>query len=320
VPDELLRTIRGYQDSRVLLTALELDVFTAVAPGATAQKVASARRLDARGTLLLLNALVALGVLAKKADVFSNTPLAARYLAAGAADDARDALRHNLSLWARWSTLTDAVRTGHAVASGPTAARGEHWTIPFIAAMHKNAVLRAPLVVQTVGGARRLLDVGGGSGAYAIAFAQANPDLHAQVFDLPGVLPIAQQHITAAGLEDRIRTRAGRLRLGPRSRAALGDLPHAQPWGEPGPATPGSGRARSRRPRRDSGLRRRRGRHGSGARGPLRSQHARRDRRRTNVLGVRVHCMAARGRILGAAALEAARAHRSRRRDPARVT
>jgi SAM-dependent methyltransferase len=197
-----------------LLTALELDLFTAVAAGATADTVASVRRLDARGATLLLNALVALGILAKKADVFSNTPLAARYLTAGPADDARDALRHNLSLWTRWSTLTDAVRTGHAVASGSreTATRGEDWTIPFIAAMHRNATLRAPLVVQAVGGARRLLDVGGGSGAYAIAFAKANPELHAEVFDLPSVLPIAQRHISDAGLEDRVRTRAGDLR------------------------------------------------------------------------------------------------------------
>jgi cyclopropane fatty-acyl-phospholipid synthase-like methyltransferase len=80
--------------------------------------------------------------------------------------------------------------------------------------MHRNAAARAPLVVHTAGieGARRMLDVGGGSGAYAIAFARASRDLRVEVFDLPTVLPIARGHIEAAGLADRITTRSGDLR------------------------------------------------------------------------------------------------------------
>jgi ubiquinone/menaquinone biosynthesis C-methylase UbiE len=57
-----------------------------------------------------------------------------------------------------------------------------------------------------------MLDVGGGSGAYAIAFAQANPQLRVEVFDQPAVLAIAQRHIREAGIEDRVSTRVGDLR------------------------------------------------------------------------------------------------------------
>ena len=57
-----------------------------------------------------------------------------------------------------------------------------------------------------------LVDVGGGSGAYAIAFAQANPALTAVVLDLPTVLPIAESHIGDADLAKRVTTRAGDLR------------------------------------------------------------------------------------------------------------
>jgi predicted O-methyltransferase YrrM len=69
-------------------------------------------------------------------------------------------------------------------------------------------------LVRAVGvkGVGRLLDVGGGSGAYSIAFAQASPKLRAEVFDLEFVLPIARGHIEEAGLADRITTRAGNLR------------------------------------------------------------------------------------------------------------
>jgi predicted O-methyltransferase YrrM len=80
--------------------------------------------------------------------------------------------------------------------------------------MHRNAATRAPMVVKAVGAAsvRRMLDVGGGSGAYSIAFAQANPALRAEVFDLATVVPIAGRHIAEAGLGERVRTLIGDLR------------------------------------------------------------------------------------------------------------
>jgi (2Fe-2S) ferredoxin/SAM-dependent methyltransferase len=217
VPDEIAGPVRAFMESRVLLTALELDVFSAVGSGATAAAVASARGGDEGGTERLLNALVSLGFLKKREGVFTSVPLAKRFLTEGSRDDARDALKHNLSLWRRWSTLTDAVRAGHAVGVAEMAARGDDWTVPFIAAMHRGAAQRAPLVVQAVGteGVARMLDVGGGSGAYSIAFARASAALRAEILDLPTVLPIAAGHIAEAGLGDRVTTRVGDLRTDP---------------------------------------------------------------------------------------------------------
>ncbi|MGA2382821.1 MAG: methyltransferase [Gemmatimonadales bacterium] len=214
VPDELMGAIRGYQESRIMLTAIELDVFTAVGGGATAETVAKRCGTDRRATELLLNALVALDVMRLAGDGYENTPLAGRFLVAGSPDDARIALRHNLSLWTTWSSLTEAVRVGHTALRAEMRERGDDWTVPFIAAMHRGAAVRAPLVVEAIGASpiRRMLDVGGGSGAYAIAFAQANPNLTAVVLDLPTVLPIAEGHIGDAGLATRITTRAGDLR------------------------------------------------------------------------------------------------------------
>ena len=214
IPDQLSRPLRAFQESRILLTALELDLFSALAGGATAAQVAARCQTDAAATARLLNALVALSFLSKDAGRYENGPLTARFLCAGAAEDSRDALKHHLSLWRQWSTLTEAVRSGQAVAPTEMASRGDSWTVPFIAAMHSNAAQRAPQVVRAVGaaGVRRLLDVGGGSGAYAIAFAEANPSLRAEVFDLASVLPIAQGHIARAGLADRVTTRVGDLR------------------------------------------------------------------------------------------------------------
>jgi (2Fe-2S) ferredoxin len=217
VPDELMGTVRAFQDSRVLLSAVELDFFTTVAhaePAATAGAVARACATDPRATLALLNALAAMDLLTKTGDAFFTTPKAKRFLVAGSKDDASMAIKHSLSLWLRWSTLTEVVRSGRPVASTEMVKLGQDWTKPFIAAMHRNAGLRAPLVVRSVGaaGVKRLLDVGGGSAAYSIAFAQTNPELCAEVFDLQTVLPLAEQNIAAAGLSGRVRVRVGDLR------------------------------------------------------------------------------------------------------------
>jgi SAM-dependent methyltransferase len=92
--------------------------------------------------------------------------------------------------------------------------RGDDWTVPFIAAMHRNAALRAPALVKSVGttGVRRFLDIGGGSGAYSIAFAREVPALEAEVFDLATVVPIARRHVEEAGLDTRVHTCVGDLR------------------------------------------------------------------------------------------------------------
>ena len=214
LPDDLNERIRAFQESRALLTALELDLFTAVGDGAGAVEVATRLGADPRATEMLLNALASLRLLVKREGVFHNSPAAARYFTAGSRDNARPALLHTAHLWHRWSTLTGCVRAGTAIARDEVADRGQDWTEAFIAAMHRNASERAPLVVRAVGAenVRRMLDVGGGSGAYSIAFAQANSALRADILDLATVEEIARRHIQEAGVADRVKVRAGDLR------------------------------------------------------------------------------------------------------------
>jgi (2Fe-2S) ferredoxin/predicted O-methyltransferase YrrM len=213
LPDDMEERIRAFQESRVILTALELDLFTATAEGASAAAAAARMGTDVRATEMLLNALTAMGLLVKQEGVFRGTPLARRYFTATSPDNARPALLHTAHLWSRWSHLTESIRTGTAVEHQEIAARSEDWTEAFIAAMHRNATARAPQVVRAVGaeGIRKMLDVGGGSGAYSIAFAKANPALTADILDLAPVVPIAQGHIRKAGVADRVNARVGDL-------------------------------------------------------------------------------------------------------------
>ena len=209
LPDRLDQMIRGYMPSRCILTALELDIFTAVGDGATAEQIGTRIHVNARAASMLLNALVALKFLSKSGDVYANTPESARFLAQGSKDNHRNGLLHTVNIWHRWSTLTEAVRSGTRIPIDRD--DNPEWTHNFIAGMQRNAKDRAPLVVKALGtvGVRRILDLGGGSGAYSIAFAKACPDVQCEILDVPEVVPLTTDYVSKAGVSAQVSLRAG---------------------------------------------------------------------------------------------------------------
>jgi len=182
LPDDLNDMIRGFMPSRAALTALGLDVFTAVGGGASAENVAHKIHADSRATEMLLNVLASLKLLEKRDGTFFRTSASARFLSNDSRDNARPALTHTAHLWHRWSTLTECVQAGRSV---ERCGREDNWVTSFIAAMDRNAKERAGAVVKAIGitGITRMLDLGGGSGAYSIAFARAMPSLKSEILD-----------------------------------------------------------------------------------------------------------------------------------------
>ena len=81
----------------------------------------------------------------------------------------------------------------------------------FSAAQHSGSVGPARLMAKrmSLAGRKRLLDVGGGSGAYALAFCAANPQLKATILDFPQTVETAKRYAREAGLTDRLAHLAG---------------------------------------------------------------------------------------------------------------
>ncbi|MEW5733885.1 MAG: methyltransferase [Thermodesulfobacteriota bacterium] len=209
--DKLLRMATGFQQSRVLLTAMELDIFGRLDKGpAGSEKVARALGCDPRATDRLLCALTALGLCSKKGETYENTPEASRFLVAGK-PDFMAGLFHANHLYHTWGTLTEAVRSGTSVSMGPVNDRGEQWLTSFIAAMHWRASRHAPLIADMVDipGNGRVLDVGGGSGAYSAAFVRKRGNATAVVFDLPNVVDITRGYLVRMGVEDSVEVVSG---------------------------------------------------------------------------------------------------------------
>ncbi len=211
LPETIQRLQHAFWDSRVLLTAVELDLFSALSEGAdTAAAAASRVRAAPRSIARLLDALVVLGILSRDGDRYVLDTAAADLLVPGR-PDYQGGLRHAANLWNAWSTLTDAVRAGTSVKPRREGAARTAHRENFIAAMQSIGMRRASLIVGSLDltGVRRVLDLGGASGAYAMEFVRRGDGLRAAVFDLLDVLPLTRRYLQEADMADCVDTVPG---------------------------------------------------------------------------------------------------------------
>jgi len=209
--DSILKMVRGFMASRVIISAAELDLFTLLAKQArTADGVAAALGADLRGITILLDALCALKFLVKTNGTYRTESSAIPLLSADTPTSVRPMVLHMGSVWRNWSQITDIVM-GKAVPDLKKGILDKENYEAFIGAMHVVASRNAPGVVAAIGpaGVRRLLDVGGGSGSYTLAFLDAAPDLRATLFDRPSVIEMARARIEAAGMTQRVTLTSG---------------------------------------------------------------------------------------------------------------
>jgi ubiquinone/menaquinone biosynthesis C-methylase UbiE len=77
--------------------------------------------------------------------------------------------------------------------------------------MHQRAFAQASATVRLLdlSAAKKTLDVGGGSGAFSMAFVRAKNDIQATVFDLPDVIPLTRSYVSESGLSRRFTFQAG---------------------------------------------------------------------------------------------------------------
>ena len=204
-PEQLRAAVYGFRRSRIILTAFELDLFSKLADKSmSSEQLAKSSGADARAIDRLLNALCALGLVKKNRGQFTNTKIARAFLVAGE-PQFMAGLTHTANQWQSWHTLSAAVSRGTAVIERKKGPMDEKRLAGFIAAMHERAMPQAPRIVKLLdlSNVYRCLDIGGGSGAYAITLVRAKKSIRATVFDLPEVLPLTRNYVRQAGLLSR---------------------------------------------------------------------------------------------------------------------
>ena len=189
-PSELLKLSGGYWSACALHAGVKLDLFS---HSGTLTELAQITASDARGLEMLLNALTALGLLEKEEERYAPTAFAAEYLARSSPRYLGFIIMHHHHLMDGWAHLDASVRSG-----APLRGRASHDADAseresFEMGMFNLAMLTAPKIVNQIDlhGKRRLLDLGGGPGSYAIQFCQANPQLTASTQQKTTKLPPA---------------------------------------------------------------------------------------------------------------------------------
>jgi SAM-dependent methyltransferase len=204
-----MRVAAGFMAAQHLFAASEIGLFEALAEGpADLARLADRAGLQARTARIAADAMVALGLVTRDAGgAYANAPAAEAFLAgAGPAD-----LRPFLRFWQRlsypaWRDLPAALRgvaPGMSL-DGPEANEIFSAGVEAITAGAAHALAAIPELAE----ARRLLDLGGGTGSFVLPALAAHPSLEATVVELPAVAAIARErlagepraHVVAADL------------------------------------------------------------------------------------------------------------------------
>lgn len=217
LPD-LLQLSGGYWSTCALHAGVRLDIFSVLdGTPRTAREVAQLQSSDPRGTAMLLDALASLALLAKRDDTYVATPFAAVYLSRTSPDYMGHIIMHHHHLVSGWSRLHEAVTTGAPVRE--PVSRGDDETVreSFLMGMFNLASYLAPRISHAIdlSGSKRLLDLGGGPGTYAIHFCRANPGLSAVIYDLPTTQTFAEKTIARFDLLQRIAFTPGDYHVDP---------------------------------------------------------------------------------------------------------
>lgn len=209
--EQLIQFSGNYWGSFALHAAVKLDVFTAIGDKELSGKeIARALNAEPRAMSMLLNAITALGLLKKNTDQYSNTPVSRKFLSKDSEDYVGYIIMHHHNLADSWARLDLAVKTGEPTRTR-TSFGDETVRKNFLMGMFNLAMNLAPRLAPHIdlAGRRRLLDLGGGPGTYAIQFCRNNPQLQAAVFDLPTTQSFAEDTIGKFKLSDRIRFISG---------------------------------------------------------------------------------------------------------------
>ncbi|GBE14183.1 MAG TPA: hypothetical protein ENH32_03350 [Proteobacteria bacterium] len=203
--NDIQQIARGFSSARILLTGVELNIFTLLSEEPLpAVEVVDRLKSDLRATTIFLDALTAMDLLIKKNGAYRTDPALLPLLTTESEESILPGLRHSAHLWKTWSHLTDVVLEG-GPAKREEEDRGDRVS-SFIGAMHIISSRAAPDIVKAISpeNARALIDVGGASGSYTIEFLKTVPGLRATLFDLPDVIPMARERLTEQGLIDRV--------------------------------------------------------------------------------------------------------------------
>ena len=221
---EMLELSSAYWRTFALQAGVVLDIFTVLdsmdkeGKALTVPALAKAVNSDERALGMLVTALTALGFLDRYDDALSLPDHSRTYLSRNSEEYVGFIIQHHVHITPAWSKLAQAVKSGSSmrdVSSSYTEDEAERES--FLMGMFNVALNQAEKIAASLdlSGRKRLIDLGGGPGTYAVFFCRANPDLSATIYDRPTTETFARGIVRRYGLEDRIDFAGGNFHTDP---------------------------------------------------------------------------------------------------------
>lgn len=215
-PELFFETAFIHQRTHALKAAVDLDVFSAIADGATTPAAVAERcAASTRGIRILCDYLTIMGFLTKRGEAYDVTPESRFFLCRSSPAFLGGTLDFFCTpgLVANFSHLTDTIRRGAVSAEGNTVKEANPLWVEFAQAMTPMMIMPAQAIADVLGvssaGPLRVLDIAAGHGIFGITIAQRNPAAAIVAVDWAPVLEVATANAKAAGVADRHSTRPG---------------------------------------------------------------------------------------------------------------
>jgi predicted O-methyltransferase YrrM len=212
VPTPVLDAYVGTLTARVVMAATSLGIFRALSAGPRAvADVARTCGVTEDGADVLLCALHSLGYLHARDGGYELTAMTRRWLLPDSPHALDGFIGDFVPLaWDHMSELEDRLRDGERIGLHEREADDEYWD-HYMRAMFELSRMAAPSIARAIGvrRPRRLLEIGGGPGAHAIAMCRRHPGLQATVVDFEGAARRGRAFVAAEGFADRIEYREG---------------------------------------------------------------------------------------------------------------
>jgi O-methyltransferase domain/Dimerisation domain len=219
-PANIFKLGFGFWESKTLLSAVELGLFTELAKGPAGLGDLSRRLgLHDRSARDFLDALVAMKMLDRRNGRYSNTPETDHFLDRAKPSYVGGLLEMaNARLYESWGSLTEALKTGQnqneakesgdvfaALYADPDRLRG------FLAAMSGVSLGAAQAIAAkfTWKDYETFVDIGTAQGMVPVTIARAHNHLSGAGYDLPEVKPVFEEFIAQQGVSDRVKFLSG---------------------------------------------------------------------------------------------------------------
>jgi 2-polyprenyl-3-methyl-5-hydroxy-6-metoxy-1,4-benzoquinol methylase len=213
-PGLIFETLCAFQQTESLKAAIELDVFTHIADGAsTSPEIAKRAETSERGMRILCDFMTIRGFLTKADNHYANTPTAQVFLnkrSPAYIGSMANFLAHP-TLMENFHDMAGSVRKGGTVSRGTLAPEDPLW-VEFARSMAPFIVTGAEVVARHVarpGEAQKVLDISAGHGMFGLMVAKLNPSAQIYAADWANVLEVARENAAKFGAADRFHTIPG---------------------------------------------------------------------------------------------------------------